>query len=115
MWRAVAMLSALVCAFALAQAPFSESVTVEVMNVDVVALDRNGVAVGGLRAEDFELRVNGQPVAITNFSAYDEAAGTELALESTPSAAAATAPAATPSASARRPARPARASTSTCA
>ena len=68
----------------LAQVPFGESLTIEVINVDVVALDRNGLAVTDLIADDFELFVNGRKMPITNFSAYASSAGETLSIESTP-------------------------------
>ncbi len=42
-----------------------------VINVDVIVTDRSGHAVAGLAREDFQLRVDGQPVPISNF--YSEA------------------------------------------
>ena len=50
---------------------FTEEVSVRVINVDVIVTDRSGRAVPGLGREDFELRVDGQPVPISNF--YSEA------------------------------------------
>ncbi len=50
---------------------FTEEVSVRVINVDVIVTDRSGRAVAGLGREDFELRVDGQPVPISNF--YSEA------------------------------------------
>lgn len=67
-----------------AQVPFGESLTVEVMNVDVVALDRNGLAVTDLAPEDFELLVNGRTVPVTNFSAYGSSPGKTVDIESAP-------------------------------
>jgi VWFA-related protein len=48
---------------------FSESIDVDVVNVDVFVADRAGKPVHGLGRDDFELRVDGKPVAITNFYA----------------------------------------------
>lgn len=53
-----------------AEAPtgtFTEVVKVEVINVDVVVTDRSGQSVAGLTRDDFELRVDGQPIEISNF------------------------------------------------
>lgn len=46
---------------------FTETVTVEIVNLDVVVTDRKGEPVLGLTREDFELRVDGEPTAIENF------------------------------------------------
>ena len=46
---------------------FTEEVSVRVINVDVIVTDRSGQAISGLGREDFELRVDGAPVAISNF------------------------------------------------
>ncbi len=56
---------------------FTEEVSVRVINVDVIVTDRSGEAVAGLGREDFELRVDGKPVEITNF--YSEAGDREAA------------------------------------
>jgi VWFA-related protein len=50
-------------------APFAERVEVEVVNVDVVVTDRDGRRVTDLARGDFELRVDGRPVAIEYFAA----------------------------------------------
>ncbi len=42
-------------------------VKVEVINVDVVVTDRSGKSVAGLAREDFEVRLDGRPIEITNF------------------------------------------------
>ncbi len=52
---------------------FTEAVQVRVVNVEVTVTDRSGVPIAGLSADDFELRVDGDPVAITNF--YAESGG----------------------------------------
>lgn len=51
------------------QAAFGERVDVEVVNVDVVVTDRSGRRVTDLEKSDFELRVDGEPVAIEYFAA----------------------------------------------
>ena len=48
-------------------AAFIEEVSVRVINVDVIVTDRSGQAVAGLGRDDFELRVDGRPVPISNF------------------------------------------------
>ena len=49
--------------------PVTESVDVTVTNVDVFVTDSKGQRVGGLKAEDFEIRQDGIPQKITNFYA----------------------------------------------
>jgi VWFA-related protein len=48
---------------------FAETIDVSVVNVQVFVSDRAGHPVNGLKREDFELRVDGRPVPITNFYA----------------------------------------------
>jgi VWFA-related protein len=55
-------------------APFAERVEVEVVNVDVVVTDRDGRRVTDLGRADFELFVDGEPVAIEYFAAPPAAA-----------------------------------------
>jgi VWFA-related protein len=50
---------------------FGETVSVEIVNVEVWVADRQGRPVTGLTREDFELLEDGEPVEITNFAAYD--------------------------------------------
>jgi VWFA-related protein len=57
------------------EAGFSESIDIDVVSVEVFVSDRSGKPVAGLGREDFELRVDGRPVAITNFDARSAAAG----------------------------------------
>jgi VWFA-related protein len=55
-----------------AEAPpalFGERVDVEVVNVDVVVTDRDGHRVTDLERDEFELRIDGRPVAIEYFAA----------------------------------------------
>jgi VWFA-related protein len=54
--------------------PFEESIDVAVVSLDVVVRDGAGKLVPGLRREDFKLWVDGAPAAISNFSAWQEAA-----------------------------------------
>lgn len=49
----------------------TESVDVRVVNVDVIATDKQGTIIRGLEREDFELVVNGEPVPIEYFSAVE--------------------------------------------
>lgn len=51
---------------------FAETVSVEVVNVEVWVTDRQGRPVTGLTKDDFELFEDGERVEITNFAAYDE-------------------------------------------
>jgi VWFA-related protein len=51
---------------------FSESIDVDVVNVQVFVTDASGRPVNGLAKGDFELRVDGRPVPITNFYAGAE-------------------------------------------
>jgi VWFA-related protein len=48
---------------------FSEAIDVDVVNLEVFVADRSGRPVTGLAQGDFELLVDGKPVAITNFYA----------------------------------------------
>lgn len=48
---------------------FTEELSVRVINVDVVVTDRSGEPVAGLGREDFELRLDGRPLPISNFYA----------------------------------------------
>jgi VWFA-related protein len=56
-------------ATAQAAEPFAESVEVEVVNVDVIVTDRKGGRVLDLGKDDFELLVDGIPVAVEYFAA----------------------------------------------
>jgi VWFA-related protein len=49
---------------------FAETVTVNVVNVDVYVTDKKG-RVGGLTKDDFQILEDGRPMAITNFLAVD--------------------------------------------
>ena len=50
----------------------TEVVEVRVVNVDVVVSDAEGRPVHGLERQDFELSVNGRPMAIDYFNSYVE-------------------------------------------
>ena len=72
--------------------PLSETMTVRVINIDVVVTDRKGNPVSGLTKDDFELYENGIPKVISNF--YEiESEGSPAA---TPAVTTAAAPAPTP-------------------
>ncbi|HEV8628730.1 MAG TPA: VWA domain-containing protein [Thermoanaerobaculia bacterium] len=103
------LLVPIACVAAIAAAPgpgptqspprFGEAVDVELVNVEVWVTDRQGRPVTGLAASDFELRQDGDPVAITNFSEIRGAALTTVA-----TAVEAPAPATVPAPPAERPA-----------
>jgi len=67
---------------------FVESVTVNVVNVDVYVSDKRG-RVAGLTRQDFELYEDGRPMAITNFLAVEGGKVTGAAAEAEAAAAAA--------------------------
>jgi len=81
--RITPALTAAVMALAIATSPIlpredeerrhagQESVRVDVVNVDVVVLDKNGERVMDLTRDDFEIRENGKPVELTNFHIFD--------------------------------------------
>jgi VWFA-related protein len=50
-------------------ARFVRALHVDLINVDVFASDRSGRPVTGLQVEDFELLVDGEPIAVTHFQA----------------------------------------------
>ncbi|HEX6203264.1 MAG TPA: VWA domain-containing protein, partial [Thermoanaerobaculia bacterium] len=58
---------------------FIDRVEVNVVNVEVFVTDRQGRRVSDLGREDFEVRVDGRPVAITNFYASAAAAAPQPA------------------------------------
>jgi len=80
--------------------PFTESIDVRVVNVEVFVTDRDGHPVTGLGKDDFELAEDGRPVAITNFyaQAYAQTAPAAPAAPGSPAAPAAAAPAEAPAA-----------------
>lgn len=71
--RACLLLTALVPASTLAEAPasrqFADALDVHVVNVDVVVQGAGGASVLGLMAADFEVTDDGEPVAVTYFAA----------------------------------------------
>ena len=52
---------------------FGEHIGVEIVNIDVVVVDKKGRAVSGLTEDDFELRIDGQKVPTANFYALTAA------------------------------------------
>ncbi len=95
---AAACLGGALAAQPAADAGFAESIDVDVVDIDVFVSDRAGRPVPGLTREDFELRVDGKPVAITNFAAgaaagRPAAAGTPATARTPTTAPAAPAPA----------------------
>ena len=54
--------------------PLTERIDVSVINVDVVATDRNGKPLGGLSSDDFEVYEDGQLQPISNFYVIANAA-----------------------------------------
>ena len=54
---------------------FLDSVDVNLVNLEVFVTDRQGNRVGGLTREDFEVRVDGEPVELTNFHVVRPAPG----------------------------------------
>lgn len=56
---------------------FVDSLDIEVINIDVYVRDSNGDPVLGLTADDFELIVDGNPAAISNFYSVSQANETE--------------------------------------
>jgi len=48
----------------------AETIDVSLVNLDVIVTDRSGHRIHGLTPADFEVREDGKPQAITNFSAY---------------------------------------------
>lgn len=65
----------------------SESIEVRVVNVDVVATDRTGQALQGLKREDFRLLVDGAEVPIEYFSALGSSGTSEVRTDVEPAAA----------------------------
>lgn len=60
--------------------PTSETIEVNVIEVDVAVLDAQGKPVPGLDRKDFDLRVGGHKRAITNFYAVNRQAGNGAAI-----------------------------------
>src|SRR4051794_3643591 len=99
MMKLLALSSLLLVAWtpALAAAPpatpsFGESVEVNVVNVDVYAVDKGGRRVTGLGKDDFELLEDGKKVAISNFAVVEAGPPRPAAMPSAPAPAAPGAP-----------------------
>lgn len=60
-----------------AAAQLSETLEVKVMELEAVVLDKSGLPVKGLTREDFEVRVAGKPVELTNFFAVSKGAAVD--------------------------------------
>src|SRR5687767_5379465 len=71
---AVTAAGLLTCA---AAAQLSETLEVKVMELEAVVLDKSGQPVEGLTREDFEVRVSGKPVELTNFFAVRKGAAVD--------------------------------------
>ncbi len=56
------------------EAVFSETIDVNIVNVEVVVTDKSGQPVTGLTRDDFEILEDGKPMAVTNFYAVDQPA-----------------------------------------
>lgn len=52
---------------------FSEQIRVEVVELEVIVTDRDGEPVTDLERDDFEMRLDGEPIEITNFYAVGSA------------------------------------------
>ncbi len=76
-----------------AEGTFFESVSVEVVDIDVYVTTKDGEPVRGLTQDDFELLIDDRPVTITNFLALDERIRRTERLPPPPTSAAAPAPA----------------------
>lgn len=76
-----------------AEGTFFESVSVEVVDIDVYVTTKDGEPVRGLTQDDFELLIDDRPVTITNFLALDERVRRTERLPPPPTTAAAPAPA----------------------
>lgn len=57
---------------------FTEVLNVDIVNVDVYVTDKEGNPVSGLTKDDFELRVEGRPIKITNFYAVEGGSRTDM-------------------------------------
>lgn len=94
--RPAVLLLALLCTTAVFAQRASETIEISIINVDVHVTDKNGKPVRGLTANDFEIREDGRPQPITNFSEYASApVQAAPAVTAAPTAASA-APVATP-------------------
>jgi len=54
---------------------FGEQISVDVVNLDVWVTDRSGEPVTGLDRDAFQVTVDGKPVEVTNFSAFEGVSG----------------------------------------
>jgi VWFA-related protein len=92
LWAAGLMLGLSSAAALVAQAAPStrvtESIQVNVVNLDVFVTDKNGQPMTGLAKEDFEILEDNKPVQITNFYAENRAEALKEAAATAPAAAA---------------------------
>jgi VWFA-related protein len=54
------------------QPTYLDTLEVRITNLDVVVTDKHGTPVRGLKRDDFEVRENGTPQPVTNFSEFDQ-------------------------------------------
>jgi VWFA-related protein len=57
------------------QPTYLDTLEVRITNLDVVVTDKHGAPVRGLKRDDFEVRENGTPQPVTNFSEFDQSSG----------------------------------------
>lgn len=65
--RGLAAVLAVFCAARAAAQTASEAITVHILEVEAVVVDRLGAPVTNLTADDFEVRINGAPAPVVNF------------------------------------------------
>jgi len=75
LFACVLMLAALPAAAQTSGSSFTETMEVNVVNVDVTVTDRQGRRVTDLKKEDFDVYEDGKRVEIVNFDAQNEGAG----------------------------------------
>jgi VWFA-related protein len=68
------------------QPTYLDTLEVRITNLDVVITDKKGAPVRGLKRDDFEVRENGTPQPVTNFSEFDQSSGVVQAEGSRPAA-----------------------------
>lgn len=69
-WVGVVLLAGSLFAEPAAQSPLTESINVEVVNLDVIVTDAKGARVTGLSRDDFRVIEDDRPQQISNFSEY---------------------------------------------
>jgi VWFA-related protein len=73
------------------QPTYLDTLEVRITNLDVVVTDKHGTPVRGLKRDDFEVRENGAPQPVTNFSEFNQSSDVAQA-EGAPAAVAQPAP-----------------------